>query len=314
MRKLYRLIKEFMQTFLYYFRDCMYYLHHTPSSFNTSDSQPNILGQIALRSHVIEKGITMPNRHYNFGEENVRELINLCKKYSECNFDKGTLEFTTAISVLMEYKKIHEENRVSLPTSISNEIIQLSKTNPNIVLKPQKSIKKEEMYQHGDFKYIAQHRHSVRNFCGEVNLDVLCKAIELAQTAPTACNRQSIYTYCIKDEDKKKHILELQKGNRGFGQYADKVLVVAAKLDSYHGAAERNLMYVDGGIYTMNLLYSLQYYGISACTLSATLLPFDTNKILGIDGVIISLIAIGDCPEEFLVPRSDRKKAEINFI
>ena len=108
-----------------------------------------------------------------------------------------------------------------------------------------------------------------------------------------------------------KKILDLQKGNRGFGENADKLLVVAADVSSYSGIAERNLMYIDGGIFTMNLLYSLHYYKIASCTLSPTLLPSSFSKeILKTNQIPISIIAIGDCPDSFLVARSTRKTIE----
>ena len=47
-------------------------------------------------------------------------------------------------------------------------------------------------------------------------------------TAPSACNRQYVRVHSVGDIEMKKAILSLQNGNRGFGENADKLLVVTA--------------------------------------------------------------------------------------
>lgn len=53
------------------------------STFN--DDRNSLLASLTIVSHVLEKGITMPNRRYGFGFERVRDIIDLCnyviKKY-----------------------------------------------------------------------------------------------------------------------------------------------------------------------------------------------------------------------------------------
>ena len=75
-------------------------------------------------------------------------------------------------------------------------------------------------------------------------------------------------------------------------------------------------MYVDGGIFTMNLLYSLQYYNISACTLNTSLFPKDDKllkQLLVTDDAFIAIIAIGDCPNLVPIARSNRKQTDSIF-
>lgn len=275
------------------------------------NSENKYLGAIALKAHVVEKGITMPNRRYNFGEENLLDLICLCNEYIECHYNTQRTQFKAAISVIFEYEHIHIENNKDIPMRLSNAIENLHKTFPQYSINPQIAIDKHIMFQKGDFKYIAEHRHSIRHFCGTIPLEKVKAAIKLAQTAPSACNRQPIHVHIVDKTDNEHlfhKILDLQKGNRGFGPNADKLLIVTSIADVYIGLPERNLMYIDGGIFTMNLLYALHYYEIAACTLSASLLPPSFSKdILGVQETPIAIIAVGDCPDSFLVARSEKK-------
>ena len=52
-----------------------------------------------------------------------------------------------------------------------------------------------------DFRAFAQSRHSVRWFSdATVDLGVIKQAISIAQTAPSACNRQATRVKIIKDK------------------------------------------------------------------------------------------------------------------
>ena len=105
-------------------------------------------------------------------------------------------------------------------------------------------------------------------------------------------------------------ILSIQQGNRGFGFLADKLLIVSVDISSYCIIRERMGMFVDGGIYVMNLLYSLHYYNIAACTLNWFYEPIADNKIKSLLGIeseqVVAILAIGDLPQEFKYAKSDR--------
>lgn len=298
-----------LQAIKVYPYDAVHFYQHSLTSGLINEDR--FLGAITLRAHVVEKGITMPNRRYNFGEENLFDLIHLCNEYIKHNYNTERTQFKAAVSVIFEYEYIHIENNKSLPLPLANAIKNLHTTLPLHSVTPQITVEKCSMFQKGDFKYIAEHRHSIRNFCGTIPLAKVRAAIELAQTAPSACNRQPIHVHIVDKTTNKNlfnKILDLQKGNRGFGTDADKLLIITSVAEVYIGLPERNLMYIDGGIFTMNLLYALHYHEIAACTLSASLLPssFSTD-LLGVSETPIAIVAIGDCPDSFLVARSQKK-------
>ena len=53
------------------------------------------------------------------------------------------------------------------------------------------------------FSLIAHSRHSVRNYSSRtISEEIIAKAVELAQTAPSACNRQATKIYAITSTSK----------------------------------------------------------------------------------------------------------------
>lgn len=312
-----RLVFYVFETIKVYTYDAIHFYRHSLSFGLINENR--FLGAITLRAHVVEKGITMPNRRYNFGEENLLDLIRLCNAYIQKGHNTDRTLFRAAISVIFEYELIHIENNKSLPSSLASEIESLHNLFPDCRIVRQLLIDKSTMFQRGDFKYTAENRHSIRNFCGQVPMPKVVDAIQLAQTTPTACNRQPVQVYIIEntfaESDIFHQILALQNGNRGFGDKADKLLIVSVNPETYLYPQERHAIYIDGGIYTMNLLYSLHYHSISACTLNTSFAKeydIKLKQLLHTDNAFIAIIAIGDCPDIINVPRSERETA--NYI
>ena len=310
MARIKRILSHIYHAIKYYSFDAYHYVCHSlMNGYNRSQEQ--FIGKITLYAHVVEKGLTMPQMRYNFGEANLRTLIQLLNEYIEYPYNTNDVLFISAISNVFEYESIHKNNGKALPTDIEESIAKLHVLFPTTPALHQLSVTTKDMYYHGDFEYIATHRHSVRNFIGHVNIAHLNDALRLASTAPSACNRQPNHVHIIeKNNPHFQQILEMQNGSRGFGHLADKLLIVSTSLVAYNGILERNSAYIDGGIYLMNLLYALQYYGIAACTLNCSMSIEETTtlrKLLNTSNVFIAIIAIGDCPDEVLVARSTRK-------
>ena len=117
-----------------------------------------------------------------------------------------------------------------------------------------------------NFEEFAKNRHSVRDFAVDtVDESIIRKAVELAQTAPSACNRQSTRVHYIQNRDICKNVLDLQGGAKG--HTVSSVIVLTSELSLYRHTSEFKTPYLDSGIYLMNLLYALTYYGIGTCPL-----------------------------------------------
>lgn len=287
-------------------------LLHFSSTFNKDRN--TVLATLTIVSHVLEKGITMPNRRYGFGLERVRDIISQCNGIIE-KFGHNYLELQAALADLKQYLDIHKDAKYELPQDITGGIEKLI---PYLGLNDENcySTTKEDFFsKRSDFAEFAKSRHSVRWYADTpVDQEKLMAAISLAQTAPSACNRQATRVKIISSPELKKLCCTLQNGNRGFGDKADKWLLITSELGDW-SHNYRFDPYLDAGIFTMNLLYALHYYGIVACTLNAHLSTEQRDKLqqkLGYleSEVPVVFIAIGNPPDAFMVPKSRHLETE----
>ena len=125
-------------------------------------------------------------------------------------------------------------------------------------------------------------------------------AVQLAQTAPSACNRQATRIYACTNREKIMKIIALHGGMRGF-DIPGAIFVITGDLRLYQNEYERNTLFVDGGIFLMNLLYALDSLGLVACPLIWGSEPSDDKKLSEILNIkphekIVAWISAGYCP------------------
>jgi nitroreductase len=301
-----------------YFYDSSRFYRHATAVTPERYSEHRLVGYIEARCHIIEKGLTMPQMRLKFGEPVVESLISSCSTYLDKFSAKNCLVIHAA-EVLKEYLEAHESAQCELKTSIVEGIERLVLRIPGLDLSRKQIVTSAFEYFSmidSPFPEFAGSRHSVRNFSAEsVPLDLIERAVELAQTAPTSCNRQPVRIRIVESNDLIKKILDVHTGNNGFGHLANKLIVVSAEISVYNEVRERNLPYIDSGIYSMNLLYSLHYFKIGACALNWSS-DIDKDKklrnLLDIpDSEVIALLIIcGRPPEKFMLATSVRYSAK----
>ena len=318
LRKLVRKQKIFYMACKSFFYDLKRYITYS-NTIKINDTE-KIERKIIAEYHAIEKGLTMPNMRFNFGKAVLNDLISNCLEYNE-KYGFNDDQFQHAVSVIAEYKHKHEIHDQTLDFDLNNRITVLLNLLPEIEKSNQHTITKSLYFQQtrSSFDLFSMSRHSLRNFDGHISNELIEKSVKLAQTAPSACNRQPIKVYIVENKDKIDQLLALQTGNRGFVYLADKIIVLSAELAKYAGLRERNLSYVDGGIYTMNLLYALHFHQIGACTLNWCVDVENDRKIHKLinipdSEVVIVLIACGAAPEEFNLACSKRNDVSIVTI
>lgn len=306
------LLKKKIKFALIYKMDFFRQLRYTTFLTGYKRTQEKMLAHLVVKAHTIEKGLTMPNKRFNFGEKTIIDILSDLKYYSS-HFDINEERFIDVIGILKEYGSWHKRNNVNIEdTEIQNGLIWIKQKFPTVKPVPQfYNISDESFFlgNRGDFFTFAHSRHTCRNLSGHVSSELLEQALDLAMTAPSTCNRQSVRLHII---EKKETILGIQSGNRGFGHLADKFILITSDLSDWPGGHQRNAPYVDGGIFLMNILYALHYYGIGACTLNMYL---DTNRTkrmhkdldISENEVPIALVAIGIPPQSFDVAHSTRR-------
>jgi len=283
------------------------------NAFYQFDNSEKLIGVIVAEYHVIEKGLTMPEPRLGFGFEIMKALIKHCNLYSTQICDSNSEHFFHAISVIAEYKLFHDNNNFPLDEALFRSIDDILSKFGKAIPSMQISMTKEYYFKniYSSFEDFSNSRHSLRNFSGSVELLLIEQAVKLAQNAPSACNRQPSRVYIIQNKNLINQILAIQNGNRGFGHLADKLIILTAELGGYLSLRERNDVYINGGIYAMNLLYALHYYQIGACSLNWCSMPdqdIELRKICDIKPSenILLMIACGRVPGKFQLTVSHR--------
>ena len=225
------------------------------------------------------------------------------------------ITFKNAINVLERYTEFQKK------LGYSNDVLNAELEKYRNVLDPAYScgiteVNKEELLNKnkGDFKELFLNRHSVRQFSDmPVDYEKVRAAVKLAMKAPSACNRQTAKVYFIRDKEKNKKIGKIIPGNTGFESEVQNYLIVTSTRAGYTTAAERNQMYVDGALFAMSLILSLEYYGIASCALQGSeskrvVEPIKRLAEISDEEVIVLYIAIGNFKDNFQVAVSKRKE------
>lgn len=112
-------------------------------------------------------------------------------------------------------------------------------------------------------------RSSLREYSEEpVNIEVVYRALKLAQKTPSSCNMQPGHTYIIRDAEKIRMSLNIQSGNKGFGHKIQGLLIVTADQQAFISSSERYQHWIDGGMYSMSVVYALHALGLASCCLN----------------------------------------------
>lgn len=273
-----------------------------------------IIGKIIAEYHVVEKGLTMPETRLGFGKDNIINLINNCTFYIE-KFGLPEYQVEQAISVLKEYYEFHYNNSYKVDPIIKRKIEELSTKVKSCCTSKQLEFKKDDYFKYinSPFPLFSSSRKSIRNYSPNENINEedLLKAIDLARNTPSACNRQTARVYVFSEKDLINEILTIQGGNRGFGHLSNKLIIITSELGVFHGVYEKNEAFIDGGMFAMNLLYSLHYYKIAACSLNCSISKQKDKKLrklckIGDSEVFIMMISCGYAPENFKSALSHR--------
>ena len=295
--------------------DCQrFYLY---SGLAHPDSRFRMETKIITLYHVLEKGLTMPNRKTTFGVDIADCLVKTIDEY-EAKFGLISQQINHAIGVLKEYYLLRKEQSANVLNDEKWErLVGFCANHGNVPAAQQIQTTKKAFYaaKNAAFPEFSRARHTLRHYAQvPLSLERLQKAVDLAQTTPTACNRQYCRTYCISDKSTMARLLEIQQGNRGFGHLADKLLIVTADLEGMSEPRERNDLFTNGGMYLMNLCYSLFYFEIAHCVLNWSRTPeedLSARELLPIkpSETIIAILTCGETPERFDVAASPRNPA-----
>lgn len=269
--------------------------------------------------HRIEKALALPDPRVPFGLTLVKELINIIQEYiNKYEIDKSIL---ISINVLEEYFVFHKE-RNFCDEALYKEFLDIKKKIDNQTFKDVAGgtlhISKGEIHKNSllDLSGFFESRYSIRNFSGEeVDVETIKKAVNMARKTPSVCNRQSCRVHLYSDKKKILDLLQYQNGNSGFREHINKLLIITSDLQSFLNIGERYQCWIDGGMFSMSLVYALHSLGVGTCCLNWSVeYDMDLNvrqkAEINPSESIIMFIAIGHLPQNLKVAISNRKNLD----
>ncbi|MFV0165368.1 nitroreductase family protein [Empedobacter falsenii] len=292
-------------------------------TFSNKDLE-NKESDLILNYHSLEKGMLFKTMKKGFAENRIKNLhVILNDPDIIKNINRSQIK--VGYQVICQYYELHQKANYNIEYLYSKEqylkyksILNLSyDANFNGII----NWNKEEFYKEtsADFFKFAYSRKSVREFTGNlISHKIINQVIELANTAPSVCNRQASNVYLVEDKVKIDQLLKIQGGFTGYIKDVHQLLILTNDRKYYYTVGERNQFYIDGGIYLMNLLYALHYYQIGNCPANWGKEIADDKMVSKIVSIsesekIICMIPIGELKETFRTTLSERRPNIENF-
>lgn len=283
-----------------------------------------IAGELLRNTHSIEKGLSINNPRLGFGHEKQRKMMVEIEQLQNSQSPYHIEVCRMAVDALSEYLFFHKNNGYS--DDFCNDLEKFLKSqdvySATVKMGGTQTIRKEDLiFDIPQIEKFFQSRHSIRDFQeSELDDEMLRKALLLAQSAPSACNRQGVRAYVL-DQKKSNYLAGQLSGIGGFEDAVGRYILITAKTSVYR-FEELNQYIVSASMYAAYLTLSLHLYGMGACIVQRPVVwtkEWDVNcNMFGIDKdeQIICTLAVGNLKEECTVPLSHRLQNEtmITFL
>ncbi|WP_125037465.1 nitroreductase family protein [Nocardioides sp. LS1] len=246
----------------------------------------NLEGQVTKDYHRIEKGLALLEPKLPFGLTVAERLAQLTPNHEPVPPYVGHAR--TALSALLRWNS---------GDGVDDDVSPLRKTSSAAVAEPEAFFTS---------------RHSVRSFSDRlVEPTLLERAVALAIHSPSVCNRQAWHVR-FYEGDRTSTVLRYQNGNAGFGESIPVVALVTVDARLLSGSGERNQGWIEGGIFSMSLVWAAHAVGLDTCMLNMSVDSDVLDRLrseLDIPDheLVIMMIAIGHGRDGHRVARSPRR-------
>lgn len=288
------------------------------ASFSVFDAgYEQVVARIMYNVHAIEKGLARTaDFRPGFGRKALSDLNDALVVYRTAGHDPDGFAYAQGVSILQRYIELHakhDHDVTFIEEIVDSEFLDAladkGVAGTKIIKRADKQCNDEKT-----FYELAQGRSSVRQFSGRpIDTSKVMAALGAAEKTPSVCNRQGWRVYWVEDKELAARVLEHQ---RGFGQrqMPEVLLTITVSNSTFLSPVERNEAFVDGGLFSMSVMYGLEHEGLAAVPLNAMMYYKDqlaVRELLAIDEseMITMFIAVGEFPDETVVPVSDRKPA-----
>lgn len=312
--------KEYTKQFLQKIR--LRYLNHRDivqfsksASFSLYNANYDQLqSRIIYNIHALEKGLSRRNnQRLGFGKNALKDLNDALVIYEKNNYSKSEFPYMQGCAILQKYQQYHQAKNFNidfLKEIVNQEFLEADCKDARNGFKS--ITKKEKIHNYSkNFFEICEGRTSIRDFDGTpVSKDKIVDVLKHASKTPSVCNRQGWRVYCVRNKDIIKKLLKLQHGFSGY-TLPEYVLAIMVTNGAFLSPVERNEAYVDGGLFSMSVLYGLEQVGLAAVPLNA-MMNSKQEKAMRLllkpnySERFIMFIAVGNFPNNAVSPVSSR--------
>ncbi|WP_219013031.1 nitroreductase family protein [Shewanella algae] len=273
--------------------------------------------QLRRNIHRLEKGLIMKPRRDVFGEAFILDTIDMFLVAFRSN-KTCKEELQWALDVLNEYFSVVSDTKII--KQARDSYMDIVKTGGYTIENKKPYIRNDNMtntISPEQLQGLFQQRRSIRWYKDEtVDESLIEKAITLASSAPSACNRQPFEFLVINNAKNAQRITALAAGTAGFYQQVPCVILVVGDLSCYPSEADKNVIYIDSSLASMQLMLGLETLGLSSCPINW---PINNDREKRIREIIkfpdykkvIMMISVGYADEEGMIPFSAKKTNEL---
>lgn len=256
------------------------------------DDNEYLTARLTVLSHGLEKGMTFPKPRRPFGTRRIFDIHELINSADEAKLEIDTVDALSAAAAVEAFNEGEGVDPVVSPAS-------------NWTGQP---------LDPAEVEAFVRSRHSIRNFdlAAGISRETITEIVRLAGLTPSVCNRRSYRVHFYDEIAKIREILALQNGNRGFVESIPGVMIVTERRADFVGAGERNQRWVDGGLFSMSLVWLCHAFGVGSCFLNWSQTHAQTRKLRRVAGIseaedVIVLIAVGRPAKGHHVARSPQR-------
>ena len=222
--------------------------------------------------HALEKSMSFSERRPGSGWVHANLLLEVLEKAADSG-DHGCHD-RMGITVLEKFLEVEQKHSPEKYKDAFNRIENVKRhyqlfsdsgNEPGVVNVTREEFKKGSLDVPESFFHT---RRSLREYDSITVPDsVFKRAVKLAMATPSVCNRQEWHVYHLSGEAAQKALAE-QNGNRGFGHKIKQVLIVTTDLKAFSPSNERYQHWIDGGMFSMSLIWALHSLGVASCCLN----------------------------------------------
>lgn len=316
-----KLIKDILRPLVFKWR--RFIISHQENKIaakaDNAASVPALKRKALLLSHSLEREMSIPNERRGAGSHRAKELAQVAEALlSEENSGVPQFELSESVSVLASWYYWQKELGLNVEEDYQEIGMLTDEYSKRFGMNPAKSgaiLLGVDSYTlpFDEIEKFISSRRSIRQFSSRpVSVDTIRRAVELAQRAPSACNRQTCRVY-IPIGAAETVVSNSVRGKRGFENHIHQWAVVTCDRALYLNS-EAFQWYLDGGIFIYSLLLSLHALGVESCV--HQWLPMDAGKdvrkSLGISEfeAICGVIAFGYPDKETRVLTAQRRQLD----